>query len=90
MLQMVMKSGDKEQVLDLVEVPELVLVQSCNMILRHQDLRNPDAQYMLQEFVGALKVKAREDLVGPAAFNRHDLKKYITQIDDLLKQFDQK
>ena len=86
MLQMAMKSGDnKEQILDLVDVPEFVLVQSCDIILRHQDLRNPDAQYMLRETVNALKVKAEEkpsDLVF--SYNRYDLKEYIVQIENLL------
>jgi hypothetical protein len=89
MLQMMWKSGDTEQVLDLVGVPEFVLVQFCDVILRKQDLRNPDARYMLRETVNALKVKAEEAPVGPAAFDRHSLKEQISRIEGLLVQFDQ-
>ena len=89
MLQMLWKSGDTEQVVDLVEVPEFVLVQFCDLILRKQDLRNPDARYMLRETVNALKVKAEEPPDGSAAFERHSLKEQIEQIEGLLDQFDQ-
>ena len=89
MLQMSMKSGDDEQVLDLVEVPEFVLVQFCEMILRHQEMRNPDARYMLRETVNALKVKAEEAAVGPGTYDRYSLKGMIARIEELLDQFDQ-
>lgn len=89
MLQMVWKSGGDEQVLDLVDTPEIVLVQFCETILRHQDLRNPDARQMLQEIITALKVKAEKEPVDHIAFNRHDLKENIAYVEDLLRQFDQ-
>jgi len=89
MLQMSWKTGDTERVVDLVEVPEFVLVQFCDLILRKQDLRNPDARYMLRETINALKVKAEEEPVGPATFERSSLKEQIAQIEGLLDQFDQ-
>ena len=89
MLQMLMKSGDNEQVLDLAETPEFALVQFCDLILRKQDLRNPDARYILRETVSALKVKAEKEPSDPVAFYRTDLKAQIAQIEGLLEQFDQ-
>ena len=86
MLQMRMNSGDDEQILDLVDVPEVVLVQFCDLLLRKQDLRNPDARYMLQEIVRALKAKVEEAPTDPADFYRTDLKAQIAQIEDLLEQ----
>jgi hypothetical protein len=88
-MQMVWKTGDEEQVLELVDTPELVLVQCCNSILRHQDLRNPDARHMLRETVNALKIKAGQEPDSPIAMNRHELKKKLAEIEDLLKQFDE-
>jgi len=86
MLQMLMKSGDNEQVLDLVEVPEFVLLQFCDLILRKQDLSNPDVRYMLRETIGALKAKA-EAPSDPASFCRTGLKEQVAQIEGLLEQF---
>jgi hypothetical protein len=88
MLQMLMKSGDEEQVLDLVDVPEFVLAQFCDLILRKQDLRNPDVRKMLRETVDALKAKAEKEPVDPVAYERNSLKESIANIEDLLKQFD--
>ena len=87
MLQMLMRSGDDEQMLDLVDVPEFVLVQSCDTILRHWDLRNSDARLQLTELINALKVKAQEEPTGPATFNRYGLREYIARIECLIKQF---
>jgi hypothetical protein len=89
MLQMSVKSGDGEQVLDLVEIPEFILVQFCEMILRHQDMRNQDARYMLRETVNALNVKAKEAAAGQDAYDRYSLKGAIARIEELLDQFDQ-
>jgi hypothetical protein len=88
MLQMSMKSGDEEQVLDLTDVPEFVLAQFCDLILRKQDLRNPDVRKMLRETVDALKSKAEKEPVDPVACERNSLKEGIADIEDLLKQFD--
>ena len=88
MLQMLWKSGDTEKVVDLVEVPEFVLVQFCDVILRKQDLRNPEARYILRETANALKVKAEEPPDSPNAYSRHSLKEYVAQIERLLDQFD--
>ncbi len=87
-MQMVWKSGDKEQILELVDSPEVVLVQFCNSILRHQDLRNPDARHMLRETVNALKVKAEQEPDSPLAMDRHDLKEKLAEIEELLDKFD--
>jgi len=84
MLQMLLKSNDNEQVLDLAEVPEFVLVQFCDLILRKRDLSNPGARNMLREMVSALKSKADKEPYDPVAFHRADLKAQITQIEGLL------
>jgi hypothetical protein len=89
MLKMVMKSGGKEQVLDLEDTPELVLIQFCNLILRHHDLRNPDSRTLLRETLNALKVKAELKSPEPYTVSRETLKQDIAEIEDLLKQFDE-
>jgi len=90
MLQMIMEADGKEQILDLSEVPEYVLMMSCDGILRNQDLRNPEAQYILQETINALKVKAEEKpSEGIISYHRGDLKKYIAYVDDLLTSIKQ-
>ena len=89
MLQMLMKSGDEEQVLDLVDTPEFVLVKFCEMILRHQDLRNPDARRMLRDTLAALKVKAEKEPVDHISYDRRYLKEDIAYVEDLLKKFDE-
>jgi len=86
---MLMKSGDEEQVLELVDVPEFVLAEFCGLILRHQDLRNPDARRMLRDTVSALKVKAEQEPVDRVSLDRQSLKEDIAQMESLLKQFDQ-
>ena len=86
-MQMLWKTGDKEQVLELVDTPELVLVQFCNSILRHQDLRNPDARHRLRELVNALKAKAEQEPDGPFAMNRYELKEKLAEIEELLAKF---
>jgi hypothetical protein len=88
MVQMVMKAGDKdEQVMELVDTPEFVLVQFCDLIVRKRDIRNPDTHNTLRETVDALKIKSNEEATGIGQFNRYDLKKFIAQIDDLLNQY---
>jgi len=88
MLQIVMNSGkDNEKVMDLLDTPEIVLVQFCDMTLRHRDLKNQDVRDTVQNIIDALKVKTEKDSIEPVAFNRHDLKSYIKYIEDLLKQF---
>ena len=89
MLQMVCKSGDEERVLDLVDTPEIVLVKFCESILRHQDLRNPDARRMLRETIGALKIKAEKEPVDHVSYDRDNLKENISYVEGLLKQFDE-
>jgi hypothetical protein len=89
MLQMVLKSGDEEQVLDLLEVPEFVLMQFCDSILRKQDLRNPVVRDMLRDLTNALKIKAEQEPVDRVAIDRHSLKEQLTQIEGLLAKFDQ-
>ena len=84
MLHMVMTAGDKEQILDLIDTLVFVLIQSCNMTLRHQDLRNPDAQYILRETVNAIKTKIEKKPSELANYNRQELNKWIAHIDDLL------
>jgi len=89
MLQMLMKADGKEQVLDLVDVHEHVLMMSCDGILRNQDLRNPDTQYILRETTNALKVKLEREPDMGTNYHRGDLKKFIMQIDDLLTSIKQ-
>jgi hypothetical protein len=88
-MQIVRKTGDEEQVLELVDTPEFVLVQFCNSILRHQDLRNPDARRILRETVDALKVKAGQEPDSSAAMNRYELKDKLAEIEELLDKFDE-
>ena len=88
MLQIVMNAGkDNEKIMDLVDTPEIVLVQFCDMTLKHRDLRNQDIRNTVQQIINALKVKAEKESTEPVVFNRYDLKSYITDIEDLLKQF---
>jgi hypothetical protein len=89
MLKMVWNSGDEEQVIELTETPEFVLINFCDIIIRKQDLRNPDVRYMLRETVNALKVKAEGEPDGYTPFDRRGLKEHIAQIEDLLKKFEQ-
>ena len=48
--------SDREEIMELVDAPEFVLVQMCDVTLRKQDMRNPDAQRMVREFVDALRI----------------------------------
>jgi len=90
MMQMVWNQGaDNEQVLDLVDVPEFVLVQFCDLILRRQDLRNPTVRDMLRDLASALKVKFEQKLVEQSMYNQQDLKDSINQIEELLRQLEQ-
>jgi len=85
MLKMIKESGGEEQILDLVEAPEFILVQSCDLILRHRDLRNPDTQSFLQQVVDALKIKSEEKSRDLAfSFSREDIKEYISGIEEVL------
>ena len=83
MLQMAWKTDEDEKIMDLADTPEFVLVKFCDGILRHQDIRNPATQRTVQEIINALKVKLKE----ASASDWYNLKSYITQVDDLLKQF---
>ena len=84
MLQIVLNEGKEDkEVMDLVDTPEIVLVQFCDMILRHRDIRNPDVRQRVQEFINALKIKATKESAEPAAFDRYSLKSYITGVEDL-------
>jgi len=74
-------------VMELVDAPEIVLVEFCNMTLRHRDIRDPDIRHSVQEIINALKVKAGEKSDEPVTYNRYDLKNYVTEIEDLLKKF---
>ncbi len=87
-MQMLWKTGDKEQVIELVDSPEVILVQFCNSILRHQDLRSPDVRHRLREIVNALKVKAEQEPDGPADMNRYELKEKLAEIEELMAKFD--
>ena len=89
MLQIACKSGDDEQILDLVDTPEFVLVQFCEAILRHQDLRNPDARRMLREIVNALKIKDDKEPVDHISYGRNNLKENIAYVEGLLRQYDE-
>jgi hypothetical protein len=89
-MQMIWITGDEKRVLELVDTPELVLVQFCNSILRHQDLRNPDARRMLRETVDALKVKAGQEPDSPLAMDRFELKEKLVEIEEALDKFDEK
>ena len=90
-LKMIYKAGENEEkVLELAETPEIVLLEFCDLIIRKQDLRNPDARNMLDENLNALRNKAEKEPDGNyTPFSRQDLKEYIAQIDDFLKKFDQ-
>ena len=78
---------EDEKVMDLADTSEFVLVEFCNMILRHRDIRNPEIRDRIQEIINALKVKSEKLSGEPAASNRYNLKNYIMGIEDLLKQF---
>jgi hypothetical protein len=88
MLQMVLNKGaEDEEVMELVDTPEFILVQYCGMILRHRDIRIPQFHNMLSEIIGALKVIAEKEADGPGTYNRHVLKDYVKDIEELLIQF---
>jgi hypothetical protein len=87
MLQMKMVRGENEEIMDLVDTPEFVLVQFCDMVLKHQDMRNPEAQRLVRENIVALKIKAEKDSTDLVSFDRHNLKRYISGIEELLEQF---
>ena len=88
MLQMLWKSGDTEKVVDLVEVPELVLVQFCDIYLRKRDLSDPQNREILRETANALKVKAEKPPDSPHAYSRSSLKELVANIEGLLDKFD--
>jgi len=93
LLQLVMNSGDNDaQVIDLVDAPELVLFNFCDITLRRQDMKNPEAQRIVRQTIDALKVKATQEPVpvGPACINRYSLKEYITEVEKILERFTNK
>ncbi|MDR1687747.1 MAG: hypothetical protein LBS21_03940 [Clostridiales bacterium] len=89
MLKMVMDSDGEEQVMSLEDSPEIVLIDTCNLVLRHRDLRNPDNRNFLREILNALKVKAESKSTEPNTVSREELKQNIAETEDLLKQFDE-
>ena len=89
MLQISCKYDDTEEVVDLVEAPEIVLLQFCDLILRKWDLRNPEVRNMLREMFNALKAKAEKKPDGPAAYSPYSLEEQIAHIEGLLDQLDQ-
>ena len=84
MLQIVMNPGEDEEISDLADAPEIILVQFCTMILKHQDLRDPDVQKSLRELLDAMKARADTEPVGPGCYDRRYLKEDIARIEDLL------
>jgi hypothetical protein len=85
MMQIVMNADtEDEQVMDLVDTPEIVLIQFGDMIIRHRDLRNPDVRSRVQDIINALKAKAGKSSGG---YNPYDTKSFIEQAEDILKQF---
>ncbi len=89
MLKIQVKSGDSEQILYMAEAPTLVLVQFSVSILRHRDLRNPDSRYVLREVLRGLKAKVEKGPVDSDNFDRYSLQMHISQIEDVLKQFEE-
>jgi hypothetical protein len=90
MIKMVMNPGDEEQVYDLKETPSFLLVQFSESIIRHQDLRNPQTQNTLREFVDALKAKednsTKDGFTCSINIGRSELKEIITTIENLLER----
>ena len=92
MLQIVEKTGDKEEVLDLVDTPEMILVQMCDVIMRKWYLKDPDTQRHLQDIAGALKTIASKEVKDGVCngqsnlYNRDMLKKYAAAVEDVVKQ----
>ena len=92
MIQMVMKSGDDEQVFDLAETPDFLLAQFFSSIIRHQDLRNPIVQNTLREIADAFRTKASNNINDGFAcsitVDQSEIKQIIETIDDILKKAD--
>ena len=90
MIKMVMDPGDNEEVYDLTETPDFLLVQFCESILRHQDVRNPDVQNILREFVDALRAKVDNNLKDAFActitYSQNEIRGIINAVDGLLKK----
>ena len=84
MLKVVMDPGEDEQVLDLVDTPEIVLMDFCYMIMKYRDLSNPDVQKILREFLNALKVKSEAEPTDYYAYDRRSMKEDIAEVEDLL------
>jgi len=78
------KGDDDEKVLDLIDTPDIVLVQSCNAFLKYHGLKNPDSRRRVKETIDALKIKAETEPAGPSCFDRHDLIAYIAEVEGLL------
>jgi len=89
MIQMVMKSGDDEQVFDLAETPDFLLAQFFSSIIRHQDLRNPIVQNMLKEIADAFRMKANNNIKDGFACSviveQSDINYILETIDEVLK-----
>ena len=90
MIKMVMDPGDNEEVYDLTETPDFLLVQFCESILRHQDVRNPDVQNILREFVDALRAKVDNNLKDAFActitYSQNEIRGIINAIDGMLEK----
>ena len=90
MIQMVMKSGDDEQVFDLAETPDFLLAQFFSSIIRHQDLRNPTVQNALKEIADAFRMKANNNIKDGFAcsvtVDQSEIKYIIETIDEVLKK----
>ena len=85
MLQMKVKKGETEEIMDLADIPDFVLMQFCNMIFKHRDVTNPDTRNYLQDIIAALKAKAEKKLPdGTSADDEYYLKKYISEIEGIL------
>ena len=89
MLQMVMKSGDGEDViLDLVDTPDFVLIKMCDLMIRKQDLRHPDVQRGLKDISDAFKAKMADESKISPPYTREDIEFHSLQLDELLAELE--
>jgi len=82
MIKMSMKSGGKEEILDLVDVPEFVLMQACDVIVRKQNLRDPDTMSLFRELTNALRAKLENGLDSVTV--RGNITDFLIQADELI------
>ena len=92
MMQLLRKSGEKEEVYDLTETPDYLLVTFCETILRHYDMRNPEARNILRDFADAIRTKLDKNLEDAFActitYSENELREIVKTIDEMLEKLD--